>query len=85
MYIGFRVALLVYQVPLKLLSKNIVCAPFYCLVRRRKIRRKSNEFQGLISQELLGLFLSNLVCKVLYMKALKYVNLVEKGAIVFEL
>ena len=32
-----------------------------------------------------ALFLSNLVCKVLYMKALKYVELVEIGAVVFEL
>ena len=68
------VALLVYQISLKLVHKNIVSTPFYCLVQRRKIRRKSNEFQGLVSQELLGLFLSNLVCKVLYMKALHYVD-----------
>ena len=38
---------------------------------KKKNMKKSDEFQGLISQELLGLFLSNLVCKVLYMKALK--------------
>ena len=44
-----------------------------------------DEFQGFVSQELLGLFLLNLVCKVLYMKGLKYVDLVGKGAIVFEL
>ena len=74
-----------HQLSLKLVHKNIVSIRFYCLVRRRKIRRKSDEFQGLISQELLGLFLSNLVCKVLYMKTLKCVDLVEIGAIVFEL
>ena len=64
-----------------------LCA-ILCLVRRRrrrKIRRKFAKFQGLVSQERLGLFLSNLVCKVLYMKALKYVELVEIGAVVFEL
>ena len=78
--------LLVHQISLKLVHKNIVSVRFYCLVRRRrKIRRKSDKFQGLVSQELLGLFLSNLVCKVLYMKTLKYVDLVEIGAIVFEL
>ena len=54
-------------------------------MQRRKIQRKSNEFQGLVSRELLGLFLSNLVCKVLYIKTLKYVDLVEIGALVFEL
>ena len=56
-----------------------------CLVQRRKIRRKFAKFQGLVSQEQLGLLLSNLMCKVLYMKALKYVELVEIGIIVFEL
>ena len=74
-----------HQILLKLVHKNVVSIRFYCLVRRRKIRRKSDEFQGLVSQELLGLFLSNVVCKVLYMKTLKYVDLVEIGAIVFEL
>ena len=74
-----------HQISLKLVHKNIVSIRIYCLVRRRKIRRKSDEFLGLVSQELLGLFLSNLVCKVLYMVTLKYVDLVEIGAIVFEL
>ena len=74
------------QILLKLVHKNIVSVRFYCLVRRRrKIQRKSAEFQGLVSQELLRLFLSNVVCKVLYMKTLTYVDLVEIGAIVFEL
>ena len=53
--------------------------------RRRKIRRKFAGFHGFISQERLGRFLSNLVCKVLYMVALKYVEMVEIGAIGFEL
>ena len=61
-----------------------LCA-ILCLVRRRKIRRKFAKFQGLVSQERLRLFLSNLVCKVLYMKALKYVKLIVIGAVVFEL
>ena len=74
-----------YQISLKSVNKNIVNARFCCLVRRRKIRIKSDKFQRLVSQELLGLFLSNLVCKVLYMVTLKYVELVEIGAIVFEL
>ena len=77
--------LLVYQISLKLVHKKIVYERLWCLVLRRKIRRKSDEFQGLVSQERLGLFLSNLVCKVLYMVTLKYVDLVEKGAIGFEL
>ena len=60
-----------------------LCAILY-LVRRRKIR-KFTKFQGLVSQKWLGLLLSNLVCKVLYMKALKYVGFVEIGTIDFEL
>ena len=70
-----------YQILLKSVHKNIS----YASLRRRKIRRKSAKFQGLISQEQLGLLLSNLVCKVLYMKALNYVELVEIGTIMFEL
>ena len=78
--------LLVYQISLKSVHKNIVYARLSCLVRRRrKIRIKSDKFQGLVSQEPLGLFPSNLVCKVLYMVTLKYVKLVEINAIVFEL
>ena len=79
--------LLVYQISLKSVHKNIVYARLSCLVRRRrrrrKIRIKSDKFQGLVSQEPLGLFLSNLVCKVLYMVTLKYVKLIEIDAIVF--
>ena len=79
--------LLVYQISLKSVHKNIVYARLSCLVRRRrrKIRIKSDKFQGLVSQEPLGLFLLNLVCKVLYMVTLKYVKLVEIDDIVFEL
>ena len=77
--------LLVYQILLKSVHKNIVYVRLSCLVRRRKIRIKADKFQGLVSQEPLGLLLSNLVCKVLYMVTLKYVKLVEIDAIVFEL
>ena len=51
--------------------------------------KKSNDFQELVSQELLRLLLSNLVCEVLYMKTLKFVEFgrirTYVGAIVFEL
>ena len=53
--------------------------------KKNKIRRKCDKFQGLVSQELLGLFLSNLICKVLYMVKIKYVDLVEISTMVFEL
>ena len=65
-----------------------VCVRIYRLVQRRirrKIQRKSDDFQEPKSQELLGGFLSNSVCKVWYMMALKYVNLVEMGSILLEL
>ena len=68
-------------------SQELELCAILCLVQRRrtKIRRKFAKFQSLVSQERLGLFLSNLVCKVLYMKALKYVELVKIGTVVFEL
>ena len=54
----------------------------YHLVQRRKIQRKPDKFQEPISRELLKRFLSNLVCEVRYMKALKYVSFVEISPIV---
>ena len=70
-------------------SQELELCTILCLVRRgrrrRQIQRKFAKFQGLLSQERLGLLLSNLVCKMLYRKALKYVELVEIGTVVFEL
>ena len=75
--------LFVYQISLKTVHKNLrVMRDFMFGAKKKKNTKK---FQGLVSQERLELFLSNLVCKVLYMKALKYVELVEIGAVVFEL
>ena len=37
------------------------------------------------SHELLGRFLSNLVCRVTYMEGIKYVNLIEIGLVVIEI
>ena len=45
----------------------------------------SGDFQVPISQKLLGRFLSNLICKVMYMVRLKYINLIEIDPIVLEL
>ena len=55
------------------------------LRRRRIIRMKSSNFQVPITQKLRGRFLSNLVCNVVYMVRLKYVNLKEIHPIVFKL
>ena len=38
-----------------------------------------------ISRKLLGRFSSNLVCKVMYMEGIKYVNLMEIGPVVIEI
>ena len=54
-------------------------------IRRRKIRRKSDKFHEIVSQELLWLLTPNLICKVRYMKALTFINLVEICALPFEL
>ena len=72
--------LLVYQISLKLAHLFIV----WC--EEEKCKENQMSFRvSYVSHELLGIFLSNLVCKVLYMKALKYVDLVQKGATDFEL
>ena len=43
------------------------------------------KFQEHISCELLGRFLSNLVCRDAYMEGIKYVNLIEIGIVVIEI
>ena len=52
---------------------------------KKKNIKKSGNFQVPISQKLLGRFLSNLVCKVMYMVRLKYINLIEIDLIVLKL
>ena len=42
-------------------------------------------FQEHISHELLGLFLSNLVCRVAYIEGIKYVNFIEISQVVIEI
>ena len=58
---------------------------FKAVRRRRKMWRKWGNFQQRISRELLSRFLSNLVCKVVYMEGIKYVNLIEIGPVVMEI
>ena len=43
------------------------------------------QFQEHISRKLLSQFLSNLICRVAYMKGIKYVNLIEIGIVVIEI
>ena len=69
------------------MHKKVVCAHTYFVwcAAKGKIRIKFGNFQVPISQKLRGRFLSNLVCKVVYMVGLKYVNLIEIDPIVFKL
>ena len=53
--------------------------------RKRKIRRKSGNFQEQISHEPLAQSMSNSVCKVRYMQSIKYVNLIEIRLVVFKI
>ena len=53
--------------------------------RKRKIRRKSGNFQEQISHEPLAQSMSNSVCKVRYMQSIKYVNLIEIRSVVFKI
>ena len=59
------------QISWKSKNEKVVFVHIYHLVQRR---RKFDKFHEPIS---LGRFLSNLVCEVQYMKALKYVSWVE--------
>ena len=52
---------------------------------RRKRQIKSARFQVCITSKLRGLFLSNLVCEVVYIGGTTYINLVEIAPIVFKL
>ena len=53
--------------------------------KKNKNMNKIQRVSGTHISGIAGLFLSNLVCMVLYMKTLKYIDLVEINAIVFEL
>ena len=54
-------------------------------MRRRKMLRKLGNFQKHISHKLLILIFSNLICKVVYIEGIKYVNLIEIGSVVVEI
>ena len=72
----------------KVLFKSIlVCMSIYGLENlvQRKIRIKFGNFQVPISQKLLRQFLSNLVCKVVHIIQVKYINLIEIDPIVLNL
>ena len=51
----------------------------------RKMWRKLGNFQKHISRKLLIWFSSNLVCKIVYMKGITYLNLIEIGPVVIEI
>ena len=56
---------------------------YFCKTVQR--RSKWGNFQEHRSHELLGRFLSNLVCKVEYMEGIKYVNLIEICPVIIEI
>ena len=67
------------------MHKKVICVSTHLVhLVRRKIRISGN-FQVPISQKLLGRFLLNLVCEVVYMVGLKYTNLIEINPIVLKL
>ena len=47
--------------------------------------RKSGNFQKHISHKLLIWYSSNFVCKVVYMKGIKYVNVIDNSPVVIEI
>ena len=63
-----------------------VCTYFvWCAAKEKKNTNKIWQLSGTYISETTGRFLSNLVCKVVYMVGLKYVNLIEIYPIVFKL
>ena len=86
-------ALMVSEILFESMHEKIVCARVYRRVhfvrkiRRRKRQIKSERFQVCITSKLWGLFLSNLVCGVMYIGGKTYLNLVEiaPGPMVFKL
>ena len=84
-------ALMVSKILFESMHEKIVCARVYrrvqfCAKNSKKKRRiKSERFQVCITSKLRGLFLSNLVCEVVYIGGKTYLNLVEIAPIVFKL
>ena len=58
-------------------------ASVFCAKRKRRI--KSARFQVCVTSKLRGVFLSNLVCEVVYIRGTTYINLVEIAPTVFKL
>ena len=73
---------------MKLINKKVVCVSAYfvwCGAKKKKNKNKIQRFSGTYISETTGAILSNLVCKVVYMVRLKYINLIEIDPIVLEL
>ena len=51
----------------------------------KKKVKKMGQFQEHISRKLLDSFLLNLVCRVVFMGSIKYVNLIEFSSVVTEI
>ena len=59
---------------------------FKLIRRRRKYEENWTTFRNVyLVNYVLSRFSSNLVCKVVYMKGIKYVNLIEIGPVVIEI
>ena len=71
------------------MHKKVVCVRTYFVWCGAKNKKKNTnkiwQFSGTYISETTGRFLSNLVCKVVYMVRLKYINLIEIDPIVFKL
>ena len=77
-----------HQISLKLVHKNIVSVRLLFGEEGENYEENPTSFRDSYLRNCWGyIFLSNLVCEVLYMKTLKHVelDLVEIGTIVFEL
>ena len=73
--------LVVYQISYESVRKRMFCTRLswrvHFVQRRRKILIKSVKFQVCVTSKLRGVFLSNLLCEVVYIGGTTYINLEE--------
>ena len=69
------------------MHKKVVCVRTYFVwcAAKKKNTNKIRQFSGTYISETTGAISFNLVCKVVYMVGLKYINLIEIDPIVLKL
>ena len=61
--------------------RRLFLAQSYCFKSVQNVKKIGQLSETTISRKLLSRFSPNLVCKVVYMEGIKYVNLIEIGPV----